>query len=289
MASAHLLYLACGTRDVAVQALYAAYSALAYKGPLDLAVHISISTDQPQIFQPLADQIHLHELTPEKVQALRGPGNYPYRLKIAALAELASELSDQRILFADSDTFFFADLPSLFQRIDARNAVLHRKEYSVPQNQTRQLERFRERMGKFRFRGNAIDLSGDMWNSGAIGLHPSQFHLLTTILAFIDAISPQYKKQLVEQYAVSYYLQKNAQLHSCDDFIFHYWSQKREYQQVIEARLERWRSMPLEAALEELRQKRIVLPPFAPRHGLLRRLSDRIFGSDEELAVKGPD
>jgi hypothetical protein len=287
MASAHLLYLACGTRDVAVQALYGAYSAFAYKGPLDLAVHIS--TDQPQIFHPLADQLHLHELTREKVQAWRGPGNYPYRLKIAALAELASELSDQRILFADSDSFFFADFPSLFLRIDARNAVLHRKEYSVPQNPTRQLERFRERMGRFRFRGNTIDLSGDMWNSGAIGLHPSQFHLLTTILAFIDAISPQYKKQLVEQYAVSYYLQKNATLHPCDDFLFHYWSQKREYQQEIEARVERWRSMPLQAAWEELRQNRIVLPPFAPRHGLLRRLSDRVFGSDEVLAGKSSD
>ena len=146
---------------------------------------------------------------------------------------------------------------------------------------TGQLRRFRRRMGKFRFRGSAIDLNADMWNSGAIGLHPSQFHLLHTALAFIDAISPHYKKQLVEQYAVAYFLQKNAQVRPCDDVLFHYWAQKPEYQAAIEPRLEKWRSMPLAGALAELRAQRILLPPYHPRHGWVRRLSDRLLRRGE--------
>ena len=271
----HLIYLACGPRSVHVQALYAAYSALAWKGALD--VQVDLYTDAPDVFQPLAGHIQVHELTAETEREWRGPGNYPFRIKIAALAEAARAFGEERILFADSDTFFFTDFAPVLAGIGPGNALLHRKEYAVMRHPTGQLQRFRKRMSKFHFRGSAIDLNADMWNSGAIGLHPSQFHLLHTILAFIDTISPQYKKQLVEQYAVAYFLQKNAQVHACDDVLFHYWAQKAEYQQAIEPRLQRWKSMPLEEALAELRGDRIVLPPYQPRHGWVRRLSDRVF------------
>jgi hypothetical protein len=123
-----------------------------------------------------------------------------------------------------------------------------------------------------------------MWNSGAIGLHPNQFHLLDTMLAFIDAVSPHYKKQLVEQYAVSYYLQKNARLHQCDDCLFHYWAQKAEYEKEIGPRLERWRNLPVDDALNELRHNRIELPPYQVKHGFWRSLTDRVFGGDTESA-----
>ena len=272
----HLTYLACGHRNVRVQALYAAYSALAWKEALDLQVHVY--SDAPEAFQPLAGHIEVHPLNAEKMRAWRGPGNYPFRIKIAALAEAARDHAEERVLFADSDSFFFADFAPVFARIGPGQAVLHRKEYPAQSHPTGQLQRFRKRMSKFRFRGSAIDLNADMWNSGAIGLHPSQFHLLQTVLAFIDTISPHYKKQLVEQYAVAYFLQKNVQLHACDDVLFHYWAQKPEYQQKIEERLERWKSMPVEAALAELRADRITLPPYQPRHGWVRRLSDRVLG-----------
>jgi len=222
----------------------------------------------------------VHELTAETVRAWRGPGNYPFRIKIAALAEAAREHAEERVLFADSDTFFRADYAEVFACIGPANAVLHRKEYAVLTHSTGQLGRFRRRMNRFHFRGSAIDLNADMWNSGAIGLHPSQFHLLHTVLAFIDAISPHYKKQLVEQYAVAYFLQKNARVHACDDVLFHYWAQKPEYQAEIEPRLQRWKSMALAEALAELRAQPIVLPPYQPRHGWVRRLSDRVVGRD---------
>lgn len=279
----HLIYLACGHRNVRVQALYAAYSALAWKGDLPLAIHVY--TDVPADFQPLAGHLEIHELSLEKVRAWRGPGDYPFRIKIAALAEAAREHTEERVLFADSDTFFFAGIAPAFAHIGPGTAVLQRKEYAVLTHPTGQLRRFRKRMRKFRFRGSAMDLNADMWNSGAIGLHPSQFHLLQTVLAFIDAVSPHYRKQLVEQYAVAYYLQKNAKVHACDDVLFHYWAQKPEYQAAIEPRLEKWRSMPLSDALAELRAQRIVLPPYHPQHGWVRRLSDRLLHRNEAEVI----
>ena len=275
----HLIYLACGPRNVQVQALYAAYSALAWEGALKVQVHVY--SDAPTVFQQLAGRIHVYELSAERVRVWRGPGNYPFRIKIAALEEAARAHAEERVLFADSDTFFFADFAAVFARIGPASAVLHCKEYGVLSHSTGQLQRFRKRMGKFHFRGSTIDLDADMWNSGAIGLHPSQFHLLHTVLAFIDAISPHYKKQLVEQYAVAYFLQKNAQVHACNDVLFHYWNQKAEYQREMEPRLKRWESMPVEDALAELRGQRIVLPPYQPQHGWVRRLSNRVLRRDE--------
>jgi len=167
----HLIYLACGYRNVHVQALYAAYSALAWKGALDVQVHLY--SDAAGIFQPLAHHIQVHELSADRVRAWRGPGDYPFRIKIAALADAARDHGEERVLFADSDTFFFADFAPVFARIGPADAVLHRKEYAVLSHPTGQLQRFRKRMGKFHFRGSPIDLNADMWNSGAIGLHPS--------------------------------------------------------------------------------------------------------------------
>ena len=275
----HLIYLACGLPAVRVQALYAAYSALAWREALDVKVHVY--SDAPEFFAPLAGSIAVHELSADKLRAWRGPGDYPFRIKIAALRAAAREHAEERVLFADSDTFFFAGMTPVFARIGADSAVLHRREYPVLSHPTGQLRRFRKRMSKSHFRGSAIDLNADMWNSGAIGLHPRHFHLLDTVLAFIDTISPRYKKQLVEQYAVAYFLQKNAQLHACDDVLFHYWQQKSGYQQAIEQRLQRWRSLRVEDATRELRRERIVLPPYQPRHGWIRRLSDRMLGRDK--------
>ena len=197
-------------------------------------------------------------------------------MKVAALAELSKDFSESPILFVDSDTFFFDPVGKVLARIDKGHAVLHRLEYPVLTCPTGQLQRFRHRMGNFSFRGSSVDLSADMWNSGVIGLHPSQVHLLNTVLAFIDAISPTYNKQLVEQYAVSYFLQKNAEIRAAEDCVFHYWQQKQEYQEAIEPKLREWARRPLEEASAELRANRIVLPPFQPRHGWVRRLRDRI-------------
>ena len=119
MDSVHLMYLSVGSRDIAVQALYAAYSALAHKGSLAVTVHVY--TDMTEVFEPLRPRVQIHELTAETIRAWRGPGNYPFRMKIAALAEMARSFPEERILFADSDTFFVAELALAGRALDNRH------------------------------------------------------------------------------------------------------------------------------------------------------------------------
>jgi hypothetical protein len=275
--ASHLLYLAIGDADLAAQASYAAYSALAHQGHLDLSIHIC--TDRGEAFAALRDKVEIREVSAATIREWRGPGNYPYRMKIAALREMARQFPDQKVLFADSDTFFVADIAPAFERIRPSLSVMHRREYAVASHPTGQLRRFRKHMAKRSFRGGSIDVDADMWNSGAIGVHPRNLYLLDTVLAFIDALAPRYKKQLLEQFAVSYYLQKNTVVEACDDVLFHYWAQKPDYQRRIEPRLARWRDLPLHAALEELRANPIIMAAFVRRHGWVRRMRDRLLGA----------
>lgn len=284
MENSHLLYLAIGSADLAAQASYAAYSALAHQGNFNLSIHIC--TDYGGAFAPLRDRAEIREIPAATVRDWRGPGNYPYRMKIAALREEARRFTDQKVLFLDSDTFFVASVAPVFERITPTSSVLHKSEYAVASHPTGQLQRFRREMKKRSFRGGPVDVSVQMWNSGAIGVHPRNIYLLDTVLAFIDALAPHYRKQLLEQFAVSYYLQKNTAIEGCDDVLLHYWAQKPEYQRQIELRLARWKALPLEVALEELRANPIVVPAFVRRHGWVRRMRDRVLGGSPDPGTR---
>lgn len=254
---ANLVYVAYGHREVLTQAHYAVLSALAFRAESDVAVHLF--TDAPEFFAGLRGAIDLHSITAADVRAFRGSGDYPFRVKIAILAQMAQQHADHALVFADADTFFFAGLDRLLTRITPASAVLHRPEYEVATFPTRQVRKFRSRMR--RFAPGMVELTGVMWNSGVVGVSPAHLGTFADMLRVIDTVSPHYKKALVEQYAVSYFLQRAATIQACDDVIFHYWYQKLDYQREIESRLARWKHMPLEAALDELRQRRIVLAP----------------------------
>jgi hypothetical protein len=116
-----------------------------------------------------------------------------------------------------------------------------------------------------------------MWNSGVIGLNASQTPLLREMLAGIDRVSPHFRKGLVEQFFVSYHLQRNSDIVACDRQIVHYWAQKNEYEAAIRKRIDRWHSLTLELACEELRTEPLLLPPPQPKKkNLLRRLWERV-------------
>jgi hypothetical protein len=253
---ANLVYVAYGRRDVLTQAHYAVLSALAFRGQADIAVHLF--TDAPEIFGTLADAVVLHPFSADDIQSLRGPGDYPFRVKIAVLARMAQQHPERALIFADADTFFFAPIERLLARVAPGRAALHRREYDVATFPTLQVRKFRARMRRL---APEVELQGAMWNSGVVGVSPAQFGVFADMLRVIDKVSPHYRKALAEQYAVSYFLQEAATVEACDDVVFHYWYQKDDYQREIESRLAHWRTLPLEQALAELRQQRIVLPP----------------------------
>ena len=201
-------------------------------------------------------------------------------MKLALLSETLRQDSASAAMCVDADTFFIHDYIPLLNRIDARNAVMHIREWHVASAPTGQLRRFRRNMQRLHFGEGLIDLNVYMWNSGVVGLHPACLHTLDEALAFMDEVWAQYRKPFVEQFAVSAFLQKaKITIHPADEYLFHYWYQKPEYQRAIEERLARWRDLPVESALDELRRDRILLPPPPRKLNLWEKIRERTSGS----------
>ena len=287
MSATQLLWLATGEGNVQAQALYSLYSALAFRCDTNVTLHVH--TDRPQAYQRLATLITIHALDSARVTALHGAAGLPYRMKLALLIETMRTYPAACVMFLDADTFFYREFASLLEYIDQQNAVMHKREWHVATAATGQMRRFRRNLGRVRFRGAAVELAVEMWNSGVIGVHGSRVEILEEALQFADAVWTQYPKPFVEQFAVSSYLQSaGIGLHPAEDFVFHYWYQKADYQKVIEERLARWRNLPIQSALDEIRQNRIALPPPPRKLSLWEKMKrERIGGPDSGCAWPG--
>jgi hypothetical protein len=258
-----LVLQAYGSDDVREEALYAAWSALAWQGDAALAVHVY--TDAPAAFAPLAASLALRPLSPEDIRRWRGPCDFTHRLKAEMIREVARLHPSDPLLYLDADVFFVSPVAPVLGRIGPGAAVMHEREYNVAERDTPQLRKFRRRMTPLRFRGEPVDLTRDMWNAGALGLHPAQFDVLDAWLEFIDALYPSVPAGLVEQYGASLLVQRRARVSPCADAVFHYWFQKEEYGAAIRGELAVLRERPLADALAHLRAHRLALPPPARR------------------------
>lgn len=271
-----LLYIAYGREDIRDQALYGAMTALAHAGGLPLAVHVF--TDAPDAFALLAGRLEVHPATEADIAAWKGPGGFPLRAKPAVLAAFVRRFPSDPVLLADADTFFVGDVARVAERLRPGAAVLWEREYAIAASESALMHRFRRRLRGARFRGAPVDLAVDMWNSGAVGLHPAQFALVDDWLAFVDALYPATRRWILEQFAASWVLQKaGVALSPCDDVLVHYWFDKAGHGAAVRAALDRARALPLDDALAAIRASPIDLPR-TRSYGRKANFFQRVFG-----------
>jgi hypothetical protein len=270
MARVHLLTQAYGSSEIRAEALYCAWSALAWADGSPLTIHVF--TDEPAAFAPLAPHVCVEPMSPEQIRAWRGPEDFVHRLKVMLIRDAVARFPDEKLLYVDADAFFTGSVSRAFERIGPGRSVMHSREYSVATHATSQMQKFRRHMGSLTFRNQPIDLTPDMWNAGAVGLDPTSFGVVPGWLEFIDAIYPRYPRGLVEQYWISLALQRQTVVTPIDDVLFHYWFQKDDYQAAIGRALETLAALPHPRSLEHLRAHPIRLP--YRRRG--SRLTERI-------------
>src|SRR5690606_29608990 len=63
--------------------------------------------------------------------------------------------------------------------------------------------------------------------------HRKHHHLFQNIIDYTDALYTLYQKHLMEQHAVSYFLQRNTRVVSCNDVLEHFWNQKDSFEEAI--------------------------------------------------------
>lgn len=270
MSRVHLVTQAYGKEEILTEALYAVWSALAWRGELPLDVHVY--SDDAAPFAPLAGKIDVRVLSPEEIRAWRGPHDFIHRLKAAMIRDVVRRFPGEKVVYVDADVFFTGPLAGLFERIGPGRGVMHVREYPVATHPSSQMKKFRAHMGELSFRGRPIDLSYDMWNAGVVGMDPAQFGFVDEWLEFIDAIYPHYKRGLVEQYGVCHLLQREAAVAPSDDLVLHYWFQKDDHVAAIRRELDVLRALPFDASLAHLRANVIRLPRRRQRSSLLDRL-----------------
>jgi hypothetical protein len=268
MSRLHLVTQAYGREDILAQALYAAWSALAWRGDLPLDVHVY--TDDAAYFAPLAGAIDVRVLSAAEIRAWRGPHDFVHRLKPLMIREVIGRFPEGKLLYVDADVSLVAPAAAVFERIGPGRAVLHVREYQIATHRTSQLRRFRRRMGKVAYRGRPVDLDHAMWNAGAVGLDASHFPLVDEWIAMVDEVYPQWPYWIHEQWAISQLLERAGKVSPADDVVFHYWAQKEAALAAIRGELEVLRARPLAEALAHLRAHPLDLPPPVRRRSTLR-------------------
>lgn len=274
-----LLYLAHTSPAIRRQALYSALSALAHGG--DAAPVVHVYTDAPGDFARLGDRAAVTELPRATFESWALPAGYHHRAKPAALRDLARRHPRDRVLLADADTVFTGPPAALFERIAPGAAVMHEREYDVGTSDLAVMHRFRRHMRRATFRGSPVPLDLDMWNSGAVGLHPEHLPLVDEWLAYLDEVFPQVKRWVLEQYALVTVLhRRGVAIREAADVLVHYWFDKEAYSEAIGAALDRTAAWPLADALEHVRANPIARPRRAPAaaYGKPANFFQRTFG-----------
>lgn len=268
-----LLLIALGREDILLQARYAAASALAWREGAEF--DLRILTDRPEAFAPLRGRALVEAVSPARLRAWRGRWDFMFRVKPAAIAEALRDAGG-RVLFVDADTYFTAPVDRALARIAGGAAAMHAREYHVATHPSRQLRRFRRRLGRSRFRGAPIELDHWMWNSGAVGLDAGHLPLVEEWLAFVDEVFPTNPKPIVEQFGLSYVLQRaGVAIAPVDDVLRHYFDDKPRVMELLPGRLAAIEGLEPEAAALRVRERPPSPegpPPPRRRPGFLERV-----------------
>jgi hypothetical protein len=268
-----LVYQAYGSLDLLQQTKFSILSLLKHL-PEKSELEVWIYTDQTKTFEDFFQNqknIRCFELTPDQMMKWKGPLQFVHRLKIEMLIDAGKRFKGC-LFYCDSDTYFLKSPTTLFSKVNDRISLMHVNEGHLDRNSDPLSKKILKFVKKHHFQiGNelvGIGPSTEMWNAGVIGIAEKNKYLLPLILELTDQTYALYQKHVMEQLAVSFYLQTKSSINAADDVVFHYWNQKPEYQQAInqflsdksdaQAALKQWESFQ-KPALTQKHAKRSLL------------------------------
>jgi hypothetical protein len=228
----HIIYLALGKPSYIEEAIASITSLSILKDPIPENFAITIYTDQPQRFSPLADAlqvpVYTHYLSEEQLDEWKGTSSYVLLLKIKAMIHHLSTVGG-KMLFVDTDTYFTKNPYPLFGLIDDMNCVMHMPEYHIDSKLNQELYHDLVRSNTWHFEDVEYTLPLDtlVWNSGVTGLQASHLPILEESARAVEGLSLQLPNQAaVDQIVMSYFLGENLTIHESEQYITHYWFMK---------------------------------------------------------------
>lgn len=231
---------AYGRDDILAQSTMCALSMLRY----DFSGTIYFVTDQSEKFNKFFEDhknIKVIELTSDKLSDFRGKIDFVHRAKLAIILWVNQVRNNPQkpLIYLDGDTFFQENPLRLLSRIKQNRSLMHIKEGQLASSKevlTKKIAKFcrkntfplelKNKDQKKEFHNLKISDTTWMWNAGVIGLLPEDLYLIENALSLTDVAYSRYQKHVIEQLAVSYFLQEHTEVIATDDIIYHYWQHK---------------------------------------------------------------
>jgi hypothetical protein len=284
-----IVYQAYGRNEAFYQMVYSIKTLLQKSESKNFRIIIyTDKIDFAKKFFNANDPIQYENLSPEQMIQWKGAINFNHRMKIEILKD-CSKKYDGNILYLDGDTYFTKDIAYILANIKEDQSVMHIAE----QNLTKTKDYLAKKLYKF-LRKNKITVQGKevilpanfvMWNAGVIGIHRKHHSLFQEIIDYTDELFSKYPKHLMEQYAVSYYLQKVSSLVPCEDSLEHYWNQKDSFEEAIIPFFEKNQT----AQDYEANKQHLVLPVRyygRPKYTFKQKLKRKIIGIKYRLGMQ---
>lgn len=229
----YLVFQAYGTPTVMHECVFALLSFCRQHQPQDWQhLEVWIYTDKPAFFEkfniPLP--VFYREIDNATIRQWHGKIDFVHRVKIEVLRDFAGN-HEGNILYLDTDVCFTQSLKNIFANIEKGELFMHVNEGKVHENENlvlKKLSRFLKTNKSLPVAGKVISIPEEtaMWNAGVLGFHSSYKQLLEEVLCFTDDVFPLFPKHVVEQFAFSYFFQKNKTLKAATTNIIHYWNLK---------------------------------------------------------------
>jgi hypothetical protein len=267
-----LVYQAYGRPDIIRQSLFSILTFLRY----GLKEKVLVYTDHENIVRDFfagQSTVEVVPVTMDQVALWRGKIDFVHRVKIEILLDATKRTKDS-LFYLDGDTVFLKDPKDLMIQVTPGQSVMHVMESRLDKAQdplTKKIANFCRRETFPMKRGIvAIPMQTEMWNAGVIGLHESRTQQLDKILELTDSAYTKYQKHVIEQLAVSYYLQSIGKVVAAEPWVLHYWSNKELWQGRIDRFLDQHKTAA--TALPALANFDFSNPPPLKKAGLMSRL-----------------
>ncbi|WP_146905766.1 hypothetical protein [Cellulomonas aerilata] len=260
MSDKALIFLSYGGQPKNIaETTYAVLSARRAVGA-DRDIDLVLYTDRPDLYADLPAE--LRTITPAELTRWAGPDGYAHRRKIAVLDDALTSLQVP-VALVDSDTWFRRPAARLFERIAPGRTVMHLREGNLDEGREpdQAVAAQLDGMTCTRLDGGVHTLTRDMpmWNSGVVGIHPHDGHLVREAMHLTDQLYPAHRDFFtLEQLAVSCFLDTGTDVSASSDVVYHYWHDivRAPFDAALPSLLERTASLPLPQRLEVLHRHR---------------------------------
>jgi hypothetical protein len=197
---------------------------------------VNVITDNPDFYNDFKNYINVIYVNENLLNEWKGNYNYFFRIKIKAVEMICNLYKNEPVVYLDADTFLYGNIEPLRKIILQDTALMHQNEGKISAIEGKTVRKLWAKVKNNIYSGLTIDSSQSMWNSGVIGI-PNKYSSkeCSLALAICDEMFRQgIKAWMIEQFAFAIALDKIYGLKPADNIIAHYWSNKNEWNKLIE-------------------------------------------------------